>query len=127
MARLLVMRTVMFCGFLTMVRGVDAVGMRQMRVVGRLFVLSGVMMFCGLGVMFCRLRMVFRGIFMVLSAFMHSVDSLMSLLDKALYRHNRSAFARTRDVCRDGVSPIPNYYDQPSLVPLRIWGGAAVT
>ena len=120
MACLLVMRTVMFCGFLTMVRGVDAVGMRQMRVMGRLFVLSGVMMFC-------RLRMVFRGIFMVLSAFMHSVDSLMSLLDKALYRHNRSAFARTRDVCRDGVSPIPNYYDQPSLVPLRIWGGAAVT
>ena len=117
----------MFCGFLTIVSGVDAVGMRQMRVVGRLFVLSGVMMFCGLSVMFCRLRMVFCGIFMVLSAFMHNVDSLMSPLDKALYRRNRSAFARTRDVCRDGVNPIPNHYDQLSLVPLQIWGGAAVT
>ena len=36
----------------------------------RLFVLSGVVMFCGFG-------MVFRGILMVLSAFMHYVDSLM--------------------------------------------------
>ena len=85
MACLLVMRTVMFCGFLTMVRGVDAVGMRQMRVVGRLFVLSGVMMFCGLGVMFCRLRMVFRGIFMVLSAFMHNLYSLISYFDGKVY------------------------------------------
>ena len=43
----------------------------------RLFVLPGVMMFCGLCMMFCGFGMVFRGILMVLSAFMHYVDSLM--------------------------------------------------
>ena len=90
-------RTVMFCGFIAIMSRVGAVGLRQVGVVGRLFVMPGVMMLGRLNVMFCRFAMVFCGIFMVLSAFMHIVDSLMSPLIKTVFGRNRSAPAHARE------------------------------
>jgi hypothetical protein len=87
----------MLCGFITIMSRVGAVGLRQVRVVGRLLVLPGVMMLGRLNVMFCRFAMVFRGIFMVLSAFMHNVDSLISSLNGPVLGRNRSAPARARE------------------------------
>lgn len=96
-AHLLMVHTVMLCGFITIMSRVGAVGLRQVRVVGRLLVLPGVMMLGRLNVMFCRFAMVFRGIFMVLSAFMHNVDSLISSLNGPVLGRNRSAPARARE------------------------------
>ncbi|MHB1566495.1 MAG: hypothetical protein ACYCXG_07225 [Acidiferrobacter sp.] len=70
------MRSVMFGGFLAMMSGVGTVRMRKMRMMGRLLVLSGLMMLRCFGVMLGRFGVMFRGILMVLSAFMHNVDSL---------------------------------------------------
>ena len=84
-ARLFLMRSVMFCRFATIMGGVNAVRVRQMRMVSRLLVLPGVMMLGRFRVMLGGLGMVFRSIFMVLSAFMHDLYSLIGYFDGKAY------------------------------------------
>ncbi len=70
------MGSVMLCRFLTVMGGVDAVRVREMRMMGCFVMLSGLMMFRGFAMMLGGLGVLFFCVFMMLCAFMHKVDSL---------------------------------------------------